>query len=343
MKVVFAEAQKEHDPQLCYASGALVPAAEVPERATRLLRAAQAAGLKRDRPHDYGLDWISKVHSERYLHYFEHIFTRWARIEGSSAEVIPGIQPGARDGTYPASAVAQAGWHHSDTASPITEFTWGSALWSAHTAAHAALKVIDGEDSCYALCRPPGHHASAEVAGGFCYLNNTAVCAEILRSLHARVAILDVDVHHGNGTQDIFYDRPDIFTISIHADPLRFYPFFWGHAEEHGTGDGLGYNFNLPLPRGTADDEYAAALNVALERIRTFNADALVVALGLDAYKGDPLSGLAITTSGFARIGEQIGMLRLPTVIVQEGGYLSSALGKNLSAFLDGFLKIHAD
>ena len=342
MKVEFSDAQMRHDPQTFYSSGAAVPNPEVPERATSLLRAAKASGLIREIPKDYGSDWVAKIHTSRYLQYFENIFTRWSRIEGGSAEVIPGIQPGRRDGGYPASAAGQAGWHHSDTASPITKETWNSALWSAHAATHAAHRVLEGDDACYALCRPPGHHASAEVAGGFCYFNNAAIGAEVLRSDHKRVAILDVDVHHGNGTQSVFNRRADVLTVSVHADPVRFYPFFWGYAEERGHEEGLGYNLNLPLPRGAGDDQYLKTLDAAIDRVRTYDPGALVVALGLDAYEGDPLRGLAVTTSGFASIGEQIGMLRLPTVVVQEGGYLSPALGDNLSSFLNGFRDRHA-
>jgi acetoin utilization deacetylase AcuC-like enzyme len=188
------------------------------------------------------------------------------------------------------------------------------------------------------LSRPPGHHATREVASGFCYLNNAAVAAAVLLKDHRRVAILDVDVHHGNGTQEIFYERSDVLTISIHADPVRFYPFFWGYAEERGTGDGAGFNLNLPLVRGTADDDYLQTLNSAIAAIERFAPGALVVALGLDAYEGDPLRGLAITTPGFGRIGERIAALALPTVLVQEGGYLSDELGDNLSSFLQGFI-----
>jgi acetoin utilization deacetylase AcuC-like enzyme len=159
----------------------------------------------------------------------------------------------------------------------------------------------------------------------------------VLRKQAARVAILDVDLHHGNGTQGIFYARPDVLTVSLHADPVRFYPFFWGHADERGEGPGLGYNFNLPLPRKSADAAFLEALGVAFQRIRAFAPDALVVALGLDAFEGDPFGGLSVTTPGFSRIGEAIAKLGLPTVIVQEGGYLCDALGDNLTAFLTGF------
>ena len=337
MKVIFDERQKKHYPRSFFSSGSPQPNPEQPERADRLLAAAKSSGLIAKTPTDYGLKYISKVHTERYLTYLENIHVRWSRIEGGSAEVVPGIHPDRRDGGYPKSAVGQAGWHHCDTASPVSADTWDSVLWSAHSAAHAAKLVLKGERACYALSRPPGHHATREVASGFCYVNNAAVAAEVLREKHDRVAVLDVDVHHGNGTQEIFYERDDVFTVSIHADPVRFYPFFWGYAEERGSGDGTGFNLNLPLPRGTADDDYLDTLDTAIAAIGKYSPGALVIALGLDAYEGDPLRGLAITTPGFGRIARRIGELDLPTVLVQEGGYLSDELGDNLSSFLQGF------
>jgi acetoin utilization deacetylase AcuC-like enzyme len=337
MKVIFTEKQKRHYPRSFFSSGAPQPNPEVPERADRLLAAAVSSGLTVETPKDYALEFVSLVHTQRYLTYLENIHARWSRIEGGSSEVVPGIHPDRRDGGYPASAAGQAGWHHCDTASPVSADTWDSALWSAHTAAHSAKTVLAGARSCYALARPPGHHATREVASGFCYLNNTAVAAAVLRTEHERVAILDVDLHHGNGTQEIFYERSDVCTVSIHADPVRFYPFFWGYAEERGSGAGEGFNLNLPLPRGTADDEYLRTLDTAIAAIEKFAPGAVVVALGLDAYEGDPLRGLAVTTAGFGRIGLRIAATGLPTVLVQEGGYLSDALGGNLSSFLQGF------
>jgi acetoin utilization deacetylase AcuC-like enzyme len=339
VKVVFADRQLLHDPQTFFVSGTVVPHPEHPERASRLLAAAEATGLVAEAPADYGLGNVGSLHSSRYLEYLQNAYTRWSRIEGASDEVIPGIHPDRRDGGYPASVAGQAGFHQVDLSSPIGADTWTSALWSAHTATHAASAVLSGERACYALARPPGHHAGKEYAAGFCYLGNTAIAAQVLRSAHDRVAILDVDVHHGNGTQDIFYDRGDVLTVSIHADPVRFYPFFWGYASERGVGDGASANLNLPLPRGTGDDHYLIELERALFAIGNFAPGALVVALGLDAYEGDPLRGFSITTGGFGRIGRRIGELRLPTVLVQEGGYLSDALGDNLSAFLSGFLR----
>lgn len=336
MKAFYAEEQKRHDPKAFLSSGAPQPNPEQPERAERLLAGARAAGCEILRPANHGLGPIAAVHTPEYLDFLQHIYTRWQRIPEASAEVIPNIHPIARGGSYPASAVGQAGYHMADTSCPISAETWESACWSAWSAVEAADAVLSGEPAVYALCRPPGHHAFADVAGGFCFINNSAVAAQRLRKEAARVAILDVDLHHGNGTQGIFYARPDVLTVSIHADPVRFYPFFWGHADERGEGPGLGYNLNLPLARKSGDEEFLATLETALRRIRAFAPEALVVALGLDAFEGDPFGGLSVTTPGFARIAAAIGKLGLPTVVVQEGGYLCDALSDNLAAFLTG-------
>lgn len=337
MKLVFSETQRRHDPRHFLSSGAPQPNPEVPVRIDRLLAGARAAGLGEVVPDDHGAGPLSAVHTPEYLQFLETIFARWQRIPDASPEVVPNIHPDRRDFSYPASAVGQAGYHMADTACPISGGTWEAAYWSAQTAVHAARMVAGGEDAVYALSRPPGHHAFADLAGGFCFLNNSAIAAQELRRTHDRVAILDVDLHHGNGTQGIFYGRGDVLTVSIHADPVRFYPFFWGHASERGEGAGLGCNLNLPLPRGSGDEPFLAALDVAIRRIRAFAPGALVVALGLDAFEGDPFGGLTVSTGGFAAIGARCAGIGLPTVIVQEGGYLCDALGDNLTAFLDGF------
>lgn len=337
MKVVFDDAQSGHYPRHFLVNGSQQTNPEVPERGRVLLQAARAVGLEAEAPVDHGNAPMAAVHTAEYLQFLEDIVPRWRRIEGASEEVVPNVHPRARDDGYPASAVGQAGYHMADTACPLSEGSWPSIRASANTAAHAASLLLAGEREVYALCRPPGHHAFRDMAGGFCYVNNAAVAAERLQRGIGPVAVLDVDLHHGNGTQDVFYRRDDVLTVSLHADPVRFYPFFWGHAAERGEGDGLGFNLNLPLPRRTADDEYLAALRAALRRIRSFAPEALVIALGLDAYEGDPLAGLAITTDGFRRVARAIGELDLPTAIVQEGGYLSAALGDNLASFLDGF------
>jgi acetoin utilization deacetylase AcuC-like enzyme len=337
MITVYDDAQRAHDPQCFLTSGASAPCPEKPSRIDALLRGVAQLGGPVVAPPDAGMGPIRAVHPDRYLDFLRTIHARWARIPGASAEVIANIHPFARDGGYPLSAVGQAGFHMTDTSCPISAETWGSAYASAQTAIHAARLLQGGERAAYALCRPPGHHAFAEVAGGFCYLNNTAIAAQMLTTAGHRVGILDVDLHHGNGTQGIFYDRAEVLTVSIHAHPERFYPFFWGYPDETGDGPGKGANLNLCLERGTGDAGFLVALGTALDRITLWGADTLVLALGLDAFIGDPFAGLAVTTEGFARIGAAVAALGLPTVIVQEGGYLCPELGDNLAAVLGAF------
>ena len=339
MKAILDERQWNHRPRHSMANGAILPNPEQAERIGRLTEGAKAAGCRFEAPVDAGIGPIAALHSPEYLTFLETIYSRWRRVEGSGEEVIPNIHPAGRTDSYPKSAVGQAGFHQTDTACPISEGTWQAAYWSAQTAITGARMILSGERSAYALSRPPGHHAFGDLAGGFCFLNNSAIAAERLRTNGLRPAILDVDVHHGNGTQGLFYHRSDVLTVSIHADPERFYPFFWGHAHERGAGGGTGYNLNLPLPRGTGDDAYLATLDLALGRIRAFGADCVVVALGLDAFVGDPFKGLAVTTDGFGRIGAAIAALGLPSLFVQEGGYLCDQLGSNLTSVLSGFME----
>ena len=337
MITIFDEAQRAHDPQFFLSSGAAQPCPEKPVRVDALLGAVRALGGPVVQAPDAGIDPILRVHPARYLTFLQTIHSRWSRIPGASAEVIPNIHPANRTDGYPLSAVGQAGFHQTDTSCPISAETWGAAYASAQTAIHGADLVHQGERAVYALCRPPGHHAFAELAGGFCYLNNSAIAAQRLTDAGRRVAILDVDLHHGNGTQGIFYDRPDVLTVSIHAHPERYYPFFWGYPEERGAGAGLGANLNLCLERGTGDEGFMAALDKGMQAVADFGADTLVLALGLDAFEGDPFAGLAVTTPGFGRIGRAVAAMGLPTLIVQEGGYLCPELGQNLEAVLSGF------
>jgi len=337
MKAVFDDRQWRHEPQHFMANGVIRPSPEQSGRIARLTEGARAAGCEITAPDDAGLGPIAAIHTPEYVTFLRNIHTRWQRIADAGPEVIPNIHPASRGDSYPRSAVGQAGYHQADTACPIGAHTWEAAYWSAQSAVTGADLLVSGARAAYTLCRPPGHHAFADLAGGFCFLNNAAIAAVRLHAAGLRPAILDVDVHHGNGTQGIFDDRDDVLTVSIHADPARFYPFFWGHASERGAGRGIGCNLNLPLARGTGDDDYLRTLDRALEQIANFGADAVVVALGLDAYEGDPFQGLAITTPGFARIGAAIAGLGLPTLFVQEGGYLCEELGQNLTAALTGF------
>lgn len=338
MKVVYSDRHAIHDPQFFVVRGQVRRSNEQPERAARLLAAVERDGHSIVAPDDFGGGPRAAVHTPLYLRFLETAYARWRELDGAGPEVVGNVHPfPGQPYTYPESIVGQAGFHLGDMACPIGAGTWEAATFAAHTACHAAQLVLDGERAAYALCRPPGHHAYPDRANGFCYLNNAAIAAQYLRAAHDRVAILDIDVHHGNGTQGIFYRRADVLTVSLHADPRYTTPFFVGHAHECGEGDGLGYNINRPLALGTGDAGYLEVLRQSCADIAAFAPGALVVSLGLDAHERDPYKGLAVTTPGFATLLAEIARLGLPTVLVQEGGYLSDDLGLNLSSALRGF------
>jgi acetoin utilization deacetylase AcuC-like enzyme len=337
VKAVHTELHRSHDPQFFLVRGVVKRTTEQPERADRLLKGLRDGKHQLVEPTKFGQGPRARIHSPEYLSFLSEAWEAWTALGDSGPEMIGNIHPVRHAATYPTHIVGKLGWHTADTAAPIGPGTWAAACAATDVAVTAAQMVMDGEDATYALCRPPGHHAYRDMAGGFCFLNNSAIAAAHLRQKHERVVILDVDVHHGNGTQGIFYARPDVYTISIHADPVAYYPFVWGYAHEHGEGPGLGTNLNIPLAIGTGDDGYMQALDVARKAIESFAPGALVVALGLDASEHDPLKGLAVTTSGFRRIGQAIAKMGLPTVFVQEGGYLSDILGANLTSVLAGF------
>ncbi len=334
MKCVFDDAQNAHAPARYLQLGNIAESPESPERITRLLAGAARAGLTQVTARGFGHERLTTVHSARYLDFLEHGYAQWRALDGAYSEMMPSIRPLESPSHYPDGILGRAGWHIQDFSSAVTADTWGSVRASAMTSLTAAALVLEGEHAAYALCRPPGHHAYAERAGGFCYLNNAALAAEALRSKHARVAVLDIDVHHGNGTQSIFYERADVLTLSIHGDPRNYYPHFYGYADQRGSGAGEGFNVNLPLALKSGDAIWQQALDAALARIADFAPGALVVALGLDAHEADPLAGGAVTTSGFGKMAAMIAGLELPTVIVQEGGYLTPYLGDNLATFL---------
>jgi len=340
MQIIYHEVSQRHDPQFFLVRGVPRRSPERPERASVLLAAAREAGHQILAPEDHGPGPRAAIHSPEYLDFLASAHAAWQALPDASPEIVANIHPSRYPGSYPRSIVGRAGFHMADTACPVGEHTFEAACRAADCAVEAAIRVLGGEPAVYALCRPPGHHAYADMAGGFCFLNNAAIAAGTLRERCRRVAILDVDVHHGNGTQAIFYQRSDVYTLSLHADPADYYPFFWGYAHERGAGPGEGYNLNLPLPVGTGDEDYLSALEQSFGPLRQFAPEALVVALGLDTYAGDPLQGMAISTPGFARIGELIGALGLPTVLVQEGGYPCPELGENLVSFLRGFQRV---
>ena len=346
MRVLYSPAQLAHRSELFMIAGRMARHLEVPERCERLLAALQRANYVVETPRDdVGLAPIAAVHEPGYLEFLRTAWQRWSAVKNAGPECIPNVHPyrGAeldfspRRAPRASSVVGQAGYYLGDLACAVGQHTWESAVAAAHTAVGAAEAVLAGEHAAYALCRPPGHHAAADRASGFCYLNNAAIAAERLRGHFARVAVLDVDTHHGDGTQAIFYRRADVQFVSIHTDPTNYYPFFSGYADEYGAGEGEGCNLNLPIAPGSGDAEYLDALDDALEAIRAHRSEGLVVSVGFDAHERDPLSVLKVTNDGYRRIGDAIASLKLPTVVVQEGGYGLDLLGNNLVAFLGGF------
>jgi acetoin utilization deacetylase AcuC-like enzyme len=255
-------------------------------------------------------------------------------------DALPSVWPirQHRSDQVPLNFAARMGLFSYDAGTPLTSGTWTAARRGAWCALSAAASVLRGERAAFALSRPPGHHAGQDFFGGYCFINNAALAAQALRDGGAsRVAILDIDYHHGNGTQSIFYDRADVFFASIHGDPRTEYPFYLGYADETGVGAGEGCNLNLPLPRGTAFSEWHDALQQAMNAITAFGADALVVSLGVDTFELDPISGFRLSSTDYLQVGETLAKAGLPTVWVFEGGYAVEQIGINSANVLQGF------
>jgi len=320
--------------------GVYRPGRDVAQRVDILRNALAKAGHTLEKAIEHGLGPVAAVHTPEYLDFLKVAYAEWSKLDGAATRAFANIFP-VRDmiGGYPTSIVGRIGYHMHDQLAPIGPGTYEAAISSANVAVDAAKRVMAGEDVVYALCRPSGHHAYADMGGGATYLNNAAIAAQCLRDKAQRVAVIDIDVHHGNGTQGIFYRRPDVLFISLHRDPTDYHPYFVGYDHERGADAGLGYNLNLPLPAGAGDTIFLTALSQACERIQAFQAEALVVSLGVDAHQDDPSEGLGVTSDGFGRIGATLGALNLPSVLVQEGGYNLDTVGELVVRFLDGFEK----
>ena len=322
MKVVYSPSHQRHAPERELTREGFTPYFECPQRAENILQALREHPVfEIIPPQAYPAEALLHVHDSGYLHFLEHIYTAWVKAGEPASGVVPVTF--AQGGRCPADLVNQTGYYCFDT-TPIVADTWTAALAAAHCALSAADLLLGEERTVYALCRPPGHHAATAQCGGYCYLNNAVLAAA---RLGWRVALLDIDYHHGNGTQEIFYTSDQVFFVSLHADPDHQYPFFWGFADERGAGKGEGYTRNLPLPAGTDDRAYSAALDQTLALIRDFHPDYLVVSAGFDLLAGDPLGDFAVSLEGLQRIGERLAGLRLPTLMVQEGGYNLGNLG----------------
>ncbi len=340
MKVYYSEAHRRHEPAFEVFDGGLrTPYMENPDRMDRILNALQQTEWAEIiEPENFGLDPIYAVHDKEYLDFLASCWTEWLESEAKDkSTLLPSTFALRRHPQKPASLLGRAGYYMMDLSACIVEGTYDAALASAHCALSAAEVIANGDRSAFALCRPPGHHAGRDYAGGYCFINNAAVAAHWLSS-KGKVALLDVDYHCGNGTQDIFYERKDVLTISIHADPNFEYPYYAGFASETGIGEGLGYHRNFPLEKGSDDERYLLALEEALGLIRNFAPRYLVVSAGMDIYADDPLGTIKVTTEGIGEIGKRISALDLPTVVVMEGGYNNEALGRNIVKFLSPFV-----
>lgn len=328
MRCFWDERQRAHKPAGEFFNGAMHPAAEHSGRVDAIL----AAIGQTETPTDQGVEPLLRVHSADYLDFLRTAHDQW-RAAGREGDAFPYTFPvvGRRHLTLNR-IDALLGQYSFDTSTPIAEGTWEASYWAAQTALAATDAVVGGERSAFAFCRPPGHHAGADYLGGYSYLSNAAIAAGHAVAAGRRVAILDVDYHHGNGTQDVVSGREGIAFASIHADPATDYPFFWGHADES-----RGNILNLPLPRGTDWSAYQPALTQALDWIEPHRPDLLVVSYGADTYEGDPISHFRLKTSDYAPMARRIASLGLPTVVVMEGGYAVEALGANVAEFLSGF------
>jgi acetoin utilization deacetylase AcuC-like enzyme len=320
--------------------GRLVPSWESPDRADLVLAALVAAGFDdRVEPPPATEEELVAVHDPDYLRFLATAHDRWVADGREGHAVGFGWVPRRSAPRRPDDLDGELGWYAFAADCSITAGTWDAVRASAGLALAAAEHLAAGGGSAFALCRPPGHHATRDQFGGYCYVNNAAAAAQRLRARGAaRVSILDIDYHHGNGTQDVFWERGDVQVVSIHADPRRQFPWFSGYADEVGDGDGLGTTVNLPLPRGADAPTWSGALAGALDAVARFGPDAVVVSLGVDTYVGDPISDFGLEAPDFRAAGGAVAALGRPTAFVLEGGYSTAAIGENVVSVLDGFL-----
>ena len=339
MKVVFSEEHRKHFAQAEVYGGEMVTPFERPSRMEYILRELKRRGMTDIiPPARLDMKAVARVHDAGYLKFLKNIWKEWV-ASGYRGEVIATVIPNrSLRQRVPRWVDGKVGYYAHSVETAITAGTWEAATASAAVALTAQKIVAAGAASAFALCRPPGHHAHDDLYGGYCFLNNAAIAAQAFRDGGAkRVAILDVDFHHGNGTQDIFYERNDVLFLSLHGAPEEAYPHFLGYADERGSGKGDGFNFNYPMGRGTRFEKWAEALSDALKQIRRFKPDVLVVSLGVDTFEKDPISFFKLKSKDFLTYGRMIAGLKLPTLFVMEGGYAIEAIGINTVNVLEGF------
>jgi len=340
MHIFYSDAHRAHAGQFEFFRGEKVPCFEKPERADFVLKAVQAAGIGPVLPaSEVSLAPLSRVHAPRYLAFLERAWERWTAL-GNQTDAIPSVWPirGFRSDVEPDNFQAQLGMYSFDSGTPFTAGSWQAALSGAQLALSAQAHVAAGARAAFSLARPPGHHAGPDFFGGYCFINNAAVAAQAAIDQGAqRVSILDVDYHHGNGTQSIFYERADVQFLSLHGDPRTEYPFYLGHADELGAGAGLGFNHNYPLPAGCSNERWFDALSQACSQVQAYAPELLIVSLGVDTYVGDPISKFRLDKPEYLRLGAAIAALQRPTLFILEGGYAVAEIGENVAAVLTGF------
>ncbi len=340
MKIVYSPRHVLHHGRGELNDGEIQPCFEKPERVETVKAALEKAGFK---------DWVApgrvdesafaRVHAPDYVAFLKDCWPAWVAEHGEDTDALPLIWPvRSLRAVRPDHIDGIISYYAMDAGTPIGSGTWEGVREGAFCALTALDLVSGGERAAFSLARPPGHHASRDVYGGYCYFNHAAITAQAaLDGGAGRVAVLDVDYHHGNGTQAIFYDRADVLVVNIHADPRQEFPYFLGYADERGEGAGEGFTTNLPLPFGTGWETYAEALETACARVADYAPDCLVLSFGFDTYDGDPISKFRLQTEDFARLGARVARLNLPTVIILEGGYAVGALGDNVVSALKGF------
>jgi acetoin utilization deacetylase AcuC-like enzyme len=340
MKTVYSPKHLGHAGNVELIAAAVAPAFEKPSRAEIVKARVESERLGPIvPPAEHDLSWAKKVHRADFIDFLPTVYDRWL-AEGKTGTAMPMTWPtrGLRGDVAPQSTEALLGFYSFDAGATFVAGTWEAIKASYDVALTGAALVKTGERSAFAVCRPPGHHAGDHFMGGYCFINNAAVAAHwFIQQGAKRVSILDVDYHHGNGTQQIFYERADVQVINLHCDPLVEYPYFLGHADETGAGAGLGFNHNFPMPIGTGFDRWNEALEEGCKRLAAYAPDVVVVSLGVDTFEKDPISKFRLTSADYPKIGRRIAALGLPTLFVMEGGYAVDEIGVNVVGVLTGF------
>jgi acetoin utilization deacetylase AcuC-like enzyme len=340
MKTIYSEEHKLRDAKTELCGGQLVPPFECPVRAEYVIQEVKRRQLGDIiLPQRFDRSKLLSIHDADYLDFLETCWDDW-QAAGYKGEAIASCAPSRRltRAIPPREIDGRIGYYCLASETSISGGTWEAAYLAADIALTGAELLSGGEKSAFSLCRPPGHHAAQDMFGGYCFINNAAVAAQsLLDSGASKVAILDVDFHHGNGTQSIFYDRSDVLFCSLHGDPMDTFPYFLGGADEVGEGQGYGFNINYPMPPKTPYSVWVNALDAALKQVSDFGADALIISLGVDTYEHDPISSFRLQCDDFIDYGARIATLNLPTLFVMEGGYAVEEIGTNVVNVLEGF------